>query len=103
MRYNNLPSGQSGASPAQPIVRAVGTPGLCVRVQNVSAIPVWVADSGGSLDNSVDASGTPNYGFILQPMGTVGESMVIPNVTTGLWARCAAAGGAVEASAWENC
>jgi hypothetical protein len=100
VRYQ-VPSAGTGAS--QQVVGPRPMPGQYIKIQNVSAVPVWIADNQASLDASVDNTGTPQYGFVLQPVGQIESSIEILGYQGGLWVRSQAAGGAVEVIASPVC
>ena len=92
-----IPTGDPSQNPTQAILLPSPPPGWSCMVQNVGNGNIFISDSRSNLDGSVPIAGNPSSGFIL-PAG--GVPVQFRRVSSGLWARCDAAGGFAEVSSW---
>ena len=70
---------------------------VTVILQNVGPVPVWISSNRESMDGSLDSTGTPQEGFVLQPNSS---PFMIERFRGILYARAQAFGGLIQCESY---
>lgn len=85
---------------AQSVLIVKGGRSESILIQNVSAVPAYISDSQTILDGSIDSTGTPQEGLVLQPNDFLPN---LPFWTGGFYARSNAPGCVLEVITAKPC